>query len=61
MSNDDEPMMLRYSSSENPAFQGEIESNVTRAEWDAMDPGQQVEVLTDALFVLVDDIGPVDE
>ena len=45
---------LKYSAMSNITFHGEINSHYTWEEWRELDDHQRREVLTDALFALVD-------
>lgn len=49
------PLVLKYSSMENISFRGEIEvDGLSREEFDKLSGSEQVEVLSEQLFQLVD-------
>lgn len=45
---------LKYSAMSNITFHGEVETHVSWEEWREMDHRQRGEIMTDALFELVD-------
>lgn len=51
---------LRYSAMSNITFHGVIDTRVSWEEWRGMDHRQQGEIMTEALFDLVD-IGPEED
>ena len=53
MSDSDE-VMLGYASSKNVTFRGEISTGMTRAEWDALTPAEQDDLVEEVAAELVD-------
>lgn len=52
---DDDALVLEYSSLQNITFRGEVKvRGITRAEFDQMDGVEQDNVITEALYGLVD-------
>ena len=51
---------LRYSAASNISFHGKYDTGITREDWDEMSWSERDDVITDALYYLVD-IDWVDE